>query len=453
MATKDKYDRQIRIWGADGQFKLNTSKVICLGVTGAGAETMKNLVLPGIGSIVLVSNKSCCQRDLGTNFWITPEAVVNNRNLAEETLENLLEMNSDAKGTFFDTDPETFLQTHQSELDTATLILADQLSLKTCKALDEYIRSSNRNQRLVILTNAGLVGMIRLCLPEYSSWQTKIDNKAFDLRVNGVWPELETFVTNLDIDNKPSESHKFVPFPAVLIHLVKKWKLAHNGQTPKSMDDMDEFREFIQKNAIFDTSASKGHFNTETNFAEAYENANHARKLPTDIPDDVQKAFDFLQEKLESGDPFRDQFFYLASALKKFHSSQSRFPVAGDFPDCDSDTDTFLALKNIYLNKSKQDLSLFTTFLASETQDSMVEIDADDIKLFCRNWQTITAFKCRSLTTEHTLANVEDWQWDGDSGPEWYFIIRAYLQFKETHNSKPPGPSDYETMRTTVASL
>ena len=75
MATEDKYDRQIRIWGADGQSKLNKSSVICLGLSPAGTETLKNLVLPGIGEIVVVTDQKVENRDLGRNFFVDPESI------------------------------------------------------------------------------------------------------------------------------------------------------------------------------------------------------------------------------------------------------------------------------------------------------------------------------------------------------------------------------------------
>ena len=48
MATDDKYDRQIRLWGAHGQRILSTSHVLLLGASPSGTEALKNLVLPGI---------------------------------------------------------------------------------------------------------------------------------------------------------------------------------------------------------------------------------------------------------------------------------------------------------------------------------------------------------------------------------------------------------------------
>jgi amyloid beta precursor protein binding protein 1 len=123
MATNDKYDRQIRIWGADGQRRLNTSIVLCLGISAAGTETLKNLALPGIGFIRIVSEAKVEERDFHRNFFLQPDSL--GKNLAEEVLENLLEMNPDVKGDFRAKSVENYLEEDQEELRKASLIIVD----------------------------------------------------------------------------------------------------------------------------------------------------------------------------------------------------------------------------------------------------------------------------------------------------------------------------------------
>lgn len=47
----DKYDRQIRLWGHMGQKRLSEARVALVGCDGAGIESIKNLVLPGLGQV------------------------------------------------------------------------------------------------------------------------------------------------------------------------------------------------------------------------------------------------------------------------------------------------------------------------------------------------------------------------------------------------------------------
>ena len=56
MATTDKYDRQLRLWGASGQRALGNTMVVLLGSSACGTETLKNLVLPGVGSFLVVDD-------------------------------------------------------------------------------------------------------------------------------------------------------------------------------------------------------------------------------------------------------------------------------------------------------------------------------------------------------------------------------------------------------------
>jgi len=47
------------------------SKICLLYVEPAGVETLKNLILPGIGSVTIVDDQDVTDRDLGNNFFLT----------------------------------------------------------------------------------------------------------------------------------------------------------------------------------------------------------------------------------------------------------------------------------------------------------------------------------------------------------------------------------------------
>jgi len=58
---KRRYDRQIRIWGAHGQAKLQNARVCLLNAGPTGSETLKNLVLGGIAGFVIVDEAKVIQ--------------------------------------------------------------------------------------------------------------------------------------------------------------------------------------------------------------------------------------------------------------------------------------------------------------------------------------------------------------------------------------------------------
>lgn len=47
VAKSKRYDRQLRLWGEHGQAAMEACKVCLLNGSACGAETLKNLVLPG----------------------------------------------------------------------------------------------------------------------------------------------------------------------------------------------------------------------------------------------------------------------------------------------------------------------------------------------------------------------------------------------------------------------
>lgn len=75
MATNDKYDRQLRLWGPIGQRNLSRSHILLIHADAVGAETMKNLVLPGIGAFTVLDDHRVSESDLGNNFFVTSDSI------------------------------------------------------------------------------------------------------------------------------------------------------------------------------------------------------------------------------------------------------------------------------------------------------------------------------------------------------------------------------------------
>ena len=121
MATTDKYDRQTRLWGANGQRALAESKIIMLGVTSAGTETLKNLVLPGAGSFLIVDNAKVTQRDTGNDFFVTQEDIGQSK--AKVVSEMMKELNPDVhEGSHLDMSIEEFME--KDIIRSAKLVIA-----------------------------------------------------------------------------------------------------------------------------------------------------------------------------------------------------------------------------------------------------------------------------------------------------------------------------------------
>ena len=98
-AKEKKYDRQLRLWAAAGQKALEEAHVLLInsGCGVVGVETLKNLILPGIGNFTIVDEKKMDEEDLGVNFFLSEESLGKSR--AEESCRLLKELNPEVNGT------------------------------------------------------------------------------------------------------------------------------------------------------------------------------------------------------------------------------------------------------------------------------------------------------------------------------------------------------------------
>jgi NEDD8-activating enzyme E1 regulatory subunit len=104
-AKEKKYDRQLRLWAMSGQRALEESHVLLIisdqGIHGsgssvAGIETLKNLVLPGVGGFTIADSATVSEADLGVNFFLEAESLGKSR--AKECTRLLEELNPDVRG-------------------------------------------------------------------------------------------------------------------------------------------------------------------------------------------------------------------------------------------------------------------------------------------------------------------------------------------------------------------
>lgn len=71
----------------------------------------------------IVSDAKVEERDFHRNFFLEPDSL--GKDLAEEVLNNLLEMNPDVKGDFRAKSVAKYFEEDQEELRKATLIILD----------------------------------------------------------------------------------------------------------------------------------------------------------------------------------------------------------------------------------------------------------------------------------------------------------------------------------------
>ncbi|TFK40631.1 hypothetical protein BDQ12DRAFT_601382 [Crucibulum laeve] len=70
-----RYDRQMRLWGIEAQQRMRNATILMIRLRGVATEAIKNMVLAGIGKLVIVDGDEVTEEDLGAGFFFRDEDV------------------------------------------------------------------------------------------------------------------------------------------------------------------------------------------------------------------------------------------------------------------------------------------------------------------------------------------------------------------------------------------
>lgn len=339
MATNDKYDRQLRLWGSSGQKALSSTLAVLIGSSACGTESLKNLVLPGVGAFLVlddvvydadavVVDEIGDDRDgdynagdcFGFDTWAnTANFFAGSSSCGAATKAALArrllcELNPDARG-FHRTVPslerldcvsllkgllDRPLKTTDGSSSSSSapsnilVITADQPSSvvlpvsKACHSL---------NLPLVNVRSYGLLGYVRIQTPSphHVVRDAKKTNRPPDLRLADgyAFDELKRVVESVDSldDMEDSKMHGHVPFVIVLLQALRKWKESRNDdRSPETYDEKEEFRSLIKSMAR--------DYDNQLNFREAYDHA-HLAWAKCALSDESREVLDECGDEKE----------------------------------------------------------------------------------------------------------------------------------------------------------
>jgi amyloid beta precursor protein binding protein 1 len=439
MATPDKktqkYDRQLRLWGERGQSRLENSHICLLNGNALGTEILKNLVLPGIGQITVVDGNKVVAADLGSNFFVVESALGQSR--AKTVAALLKELNEDLREVHVvEQDAAQWAEqsTHDS-LAPYSLIVASELpphALRTLAAAAE-----KRNIPLVAARVNGLVGLVRIQFPEHVVIETKPDFALEDLRLEQPFSELRQFTDAIDLSSLTSAQYAHVPFPALLIKARDLFAARHEGKTPSTRAEKEEFKKLITQEYVKDQIT--------TNVEEAAKNAYLAYE-PYAIPSDVQAILDDAKAVTITHDS--SPFWVMAHALRKFVAAEGQgkyLPLKGSIPDMTAETKDYVRLQAVYHNQAEKDTQTMIGYVR-EACKSVSRDDSycseDDIRLFVKNAMFLKLIRYKSIAQELDAAGLnrdelEMQMMDSSSSAGWYVVFRGVDQFYLKHGRYP----------------
>ncbi|MED6142865.1 NEDD8-activating enzyme E1 regulatory subunit axr1 [Stylosanthes scabra] len=401
---KVKYDRQLRIWGEQGQAALEKSSICLLNCGPTGSETLKNLVLGGIGSITVVDGSKVEVGDLGNNFLVDESSVGQSK--AKCVCSFLQELNDSVKAKFVEEYPEALIETNPSFFSQFTLVVATQLVEGSMIKLDRICREAN--VILIFARSYGLTGFVRISLKEHTVIESKPEHFLDDLRLNNPWPELKSFADSIDLTVQDPVAHKHIPYVVILVKMADEWAKSHGGKLPSTREQKKEFKDLLKARMISPD---------EDNYKEAIE-ASFKVFAPRGISWDLQKILNDSSSEVDSNS---SDFWVMVSALKEFIANKGggEAPLEGSIPDMTSSTDT---LKKIGRDSNS--------------------IPKATIRSFCKNARKLRVCRYRSIEDEFNSPNLPDLQkylTDEDSSIAIgiYILLRAVDRFASNYNSFP----------------
>ncbi|KAG6833427.1 hypothetical protein H0H87_006793 [Tephrocybe sp. NHM501043] len=85
-----RYDRQMRLWGLEAQQRMRNATILVVRLKGTATEAIKNMVLAGIGKLIIVDGEKVTEEDLGAGFLFRDEDVGKDRlEAAKSRIESL----------------------------------------------------------------------------------------------------------------------------------------------------------------------------------------------------------------------------------------------------------------------------------------------------------------------------------------------------------------------------
>jgi amyloid beta precursor protein binding protein 1 len=455
MATNEKYDRQLRLWGAKGQQALGDTHVVLVGASAAGCESLKNLVLPGIGSFSVVDDCAVTKQDAASNFFLPTTSIgttTSSSARAQVASEQLRELNPDVQGSFQSVSNLSEVADWKSLLYKdkgmfkKLLVIASDLNPNLLESLSQVC--TTERIPLLLVQSYGLMGIVRLQLSgQVALLDPKPTNAHPDLRLQTSFPALDVMARSIDFKTLENHQHGHVPYPIILYQALHEWKSMHdtandnnnndnnnngNGtKGPSSMAEKQEFQALVK-------SKSRD-YNMELNFQEAVQNAYLAyAEQSVTIPDglDPSSTLGLLYQALRA---FMDQH-------------QGRPPLNGSIPDMTASTDWYIQLQGIYKDQADKDLAAMKAWCTAQTSN----LSEDDITSFCSNVFVVDQMQTRSLMEEFQQAPTEelldDWRMefmDPYEVPEhtpllWYLGVRACQVFFQQHGRYPGTVEPWE---------
>lgn len=377
---EEKYDRQIRLWGLNGQKDLENANVCLINVTAAGTEALKCLILPGVGRYSILDNTVITAEDVGNNFFFDSFSV--GKSKAQIACELVQELNEDSVGQFYQKDPIELLNNDPEFFKKFTVVLCSRVSEHGLLKLGNFLWHAH--VPLVVCDNFGYFGILRIVVKEHIVIEAHPDNALEDFRLDCPFPELVRYMNAIKLEEMSKLEHSHTPYLVLLYKYLEEWRKANNSQWPKSYQEKRIIKQMLREGVLKNDDGIEF---TEENFDEAIRNVNIAYTA-TGIPDDIRKILNDAMANHPLQSEVNSKFWILIRSLKEFVNQKGMLPLRGTLPDMFSDSKRYIELQKLYKTKADEDIASVESFVREAVSDLQLPasfVSFDDIKLLCKN--------------------------------------------------------------------
>ncbi|KAI2628935.1 hypothetical protein GGS21DRAFT_545403 [Xylaria nigripes] len=404
-----KYDRQLRLWAASGQAALESANILLVnsGAGAVGVETLKNLVLPGIGSFVIADDSVVNEADLGVNFFLDESCLGNSRSACCTKL--LLELNPEVQGDWYPKNEDTLdLQHVFSSSGPFTLIMYTnpirQEYLATIKA-----HASQYQTPVVCIHSAGFYSYFRFDLPGiFPVVDTHPEmEKTTDLRLLQPWPELSSFAKEMvkDINTLDDHEHGHLPYVVILLHYLERWRELHDGKNPTAPKEKKEFTQFV-----LNSSRANNSEGPEENFEEAAAAINKNIKVQ-ELEAGLEEVFN---HQVSNEAERQSSFWIIARAIKVFYKNHGCLPLPGSLPDMKAQSSVYIKLQRLYKDKARKDAQEVLSIMRENAGSE--HVNAAEVDQFCKNARFVKLINAKP--SELDLSQIFDAERASDKAAE-----------------------------------
>ncbi|VDK46465.1 unnamed protein product [Anisakis simplex] len=443
-----RYDRQIRLWGDQGQSSIESASVCMIGSSALSTEILKSLILAGIKSVFVIDSTFVTNPDVGNNFFIEQQQLGQMR--AKVTTEWLKELNASVRCEYDTRSVEQLVEDgHLEMLKRFAIVIATNLRERDAIVISDFLFDCN-----IPFLHArvfGFVGYIRICVKEHTIMNSHSENVQPDVRLDAPFAELEEMVDAIDLEALNYEEHSHIPYLLLYLKALKIWR-------QEVVHDKEAFPDEYKKRKSYESvlmslrrANPETHSLDEENFIEG-RNALARSMRSTTIPSNVHELF--KNERCERLDE-SSSFWLLVSALKRFVLSEKVMPVTGQLPDMVSDSQRYIAIASLYrkyANSHAEKVFGYLQEILKERGLSRDLIAFSECEFFCRNASMISVQHGTTISQEieSKLENILCDIRNADLTPNpitgvpqippaiWYILLRAVDRF-HSEKGRYPG--------------